>query len=362
MTAHASNSVVGLKLQKRLLERQLEEVEAKFRIHKRRMDKRQLRQRPELPHLQPPAGPSGRGRPAPPRAHELLRNPLPVRLRPLLDPSPVTLNQRGLTLLKRNSELRTRQQLRRKHVRPKLPKILVGTGAPAKTRAFKPRTKLAPSLFPRAYQRGELPCKVLFKASGNSIEWTTPLAELQFDKYLPIFFDGMRELEAPYQFLAREGVREIMLFLRSRPEVAVRCVPRLVGPMRTNLSTRVPSIVITTLQCCQDLLKVHPNVGKALVPFYPQVLSMFNLFSTWRQNIGDAMVGAAADIGDLVRDTLELMERTGGKDADLKIKHMVPCYESCMRIEKAAPPPPDPEELQRAVTPYEDNRSSVNFR
>ena len=36
------------------------------------------------------------------------------------------------------------------------------------------------------------------------------------------------------------------------------------------------------------------------------------------------------NIGDLVNETLELMELTGGEDAFINIKYMIPTYESCM--------------------------------
>ena len=36
------------------------------------------------------------------------------------------------------------------------------------------------------------------------------------------------------------------------------------------------------------------------------------------------------NVGDLVQETLELLERYGGEDAFINIKYMVPTYESCM--------------------------------
>lgn len=37
------------------------------------------------------------------------------------------------------------------------------------------------------------------------------------------------------------------------------------------------------------------------------------------------------NIGDLIKETLEMFERYGGEDAFINIKYMVPTYESCMR-------------------------------
>ena len=35
-------------------------------------------------------------------------------------------------------------------------------------------------------------------------------------------------------------------------------------------------------------------------------------------------------IGDVISDTLEILERCGGPDAYINIKYMVPTYESCV--------------------------------
>ena len=36
------------------------------------------------------------------------------------------------------------------------------------------------------------------------------------------------------------------------------------------------------------------------------------------------------NIGDLIQETLEVLERYGGEDAFINIKYMVPTYESCL--------------------------------
>ena len=36
------------------------------------------------------------------------------------------------------------------------------------------------------------------------------------------------------------------------------------------------------------------------------------------------------NIGDLIQDTLEVLEKRGGPDAFINIKYMIPTYESCV--------------------------------
>lgn len=36
------------------------------------------------------------------------------------------------------------------------------------------------------------------------------------------------------------------------------------------------------------------------------------------------------NLGDLIEETLQLLEKSGGEDAFVNIKYMVPTYESCL--------------------------------
>ena len=51
------------------------------------------------------------------------------------------------------------------------------------------------------------------------------------------------------------------------------------------------------------------------------------------ENIGDKIDYSQKNqdnIGELITETLELMEKHGGEDAYINIKYMVPTYESCL--------------------------------
>ena len=75
------------------------------------------------------------------------------------------------------------------------------------------------------------------------------------------------------------------------------------------------------------------TIGEALVPYYRQILPVMNLFKTSNANIGDKIDYSQKNkdnVGDLVQQTLELMEKHGGEDAYINIKYMVPTYESCL--------------------------------
>ena len=49
--------------------------------------------------------------------------------------------------------------------------------------------------------------------------------------------------------------------------------------------------------------------------------------------LGDAIAYSQQkreNVGDLIQETLEIFEKTGGPDAFINIKYMIPTYESCL--------------------------------
>lgn len=64
--------------------------------------------------------------------------------------------------------------------------------------------------------------------------------QLDFHHYLPIFFDGLRELEMPYAFLAEQGVYD-MLSAGSNKVLPV--IPQLIIPIKSE-QRRCTGIVV----------------------------------------------------------------------------------------------------------------------
>lgn len=58
---------------------------------------------------------------------------------------------------------------------------------------------------------------------------------------------------------------------------------------------------------------------------------MFHLI--FKVNLGDKIEYSQRkneNLGDLIQQTLEILEKNGGEDAYINIKYMIPTYESCM--------------------------------
>eukprot|EP00904_Undaria_pinnatifida_P003430 jgi/Undpi1/13088/HiC_scaffold_8.g02750.m1 len=199
--------------------------------------------------------------------------------------------------------------------------------APPKAGAWR-RRPIAATLFRKYYVRGDLPICVDHRGQRNGIRWTIPPAELDFHVYLPIFFDGLREVEDPYRFLAVQGTLDM---IEGAPEKVLPVIPQLVLPTKTALNTREPRIICPTLKILQQMILLCPMIGQALVPYYRQILPVFNLFRGKNANMGDSIdynQRSRTNIGELVMETLEVMEQFGGPDAFINIKYMIPTAEA----------------------------------
>jgi hypothetical protein len=65
------------------------------------------------------------------------------------------------------------------------------------------------SEFRRFYDRGDLPIAIEH-AQQNRIFWKVDVMQLDYHHYLPIFFEGIREKQEPYRFLAIQGVFDML--------------------------------------------------------------------------------------------------------------------------------------------------------
>nr|XP_020446837.1 parkin coregulated gene protein [Monopterus albus] len=184
--------------------------------------------------------------------------------------------------------------------------------------------------FRKFYERGEFPVALQFSAKGNCIAWKVAFEKLDYHHLLPLFFDGLCETAHPYEFLARQGVHDLLK--NGGPKIQP-VVPQLIIPIKNALNTRNRQVICTTLKVLQHLVMSGDMVGEALVPYYRQILPILNIFKNMNINSGDGIDYSQQkreNIGDLIQETLEVFERYGGEDAFINIKYMVPTYESCM--------------------------------
>ncbi|KAJ3299437.1 hypothetical protein HK104_008943 [Borealophlyctis nickersoniae] len=203
----------------------------------------------------------------------------------------------------------------------------LGVGGTSMFAAGKPREHTS---FRKLYDRGDFPISVNHDAKGNKINWKVDIEKLDYHHYLPLFFSGLCETEEPYAFLARQGIHDL---LDKGGNKILPVVPQLIIPIKKALNTRNIHVITTTLKVLQHLVESADMVGEALVPYYRQILPIFNLFKNKNVNLGDGIYYSQQkreNIGDLIQETLEKFELTGGEDAFINIKYMVPTYESVL--------------------------------
>jgi len=200
--------------------------------------------------------------------------------------------------------------------------------------AFAERPNPPNTEFRRFYERGDLPMQVYHGGVTNRIAWKIDLTKLDYHHYLPIFFDGLREVEQPYAFLSEQGVYDMMT---SGWQKVLPVIPQLIIPIKTALNTRKKDVIVKVLKVMQALVMCDtvPEgqhlIGQALVPYYRQILPVLNLFCRQSDNLGDGIdygQQRRENLGELIIETLEHFEVHGGEDAFINIKYLVPTYQS----------------------------------
>jgi hypothetical protein len=199
--------------------------------------------------------------------------------------------------------------------------------SPPKAGALRKRP-IGKTTFRKFYDRGDLPIQIFHGGCGGKIAWKVDIEKLDYHHYLPIFFDGCQEKEDPCRFLAVQGVYDM---LDKGGSKILPVVPQLIIPVKIALNTRDTEIMCTMMKILQHLVKSGEMIGEALVPYYRQILPVFNLYKNANKNQGDLIEYGQRkrmNMGDLIAETLDLFESSGGEDAFINIKYMIPTYES----------------------------------
>lgn len=89
-----------------------------------------------------------------------------------------------------------------------------------------------PTEFIRFYKRGDLPIIVERNdiRSGVKLKWKVDIEHLDYHHYLPIFFDGLREIKEPYGSIAERAAHDM---LEHCPHKTINCVPQLIIPLKS---------------------------------------------------------------------------------------------------------------------------------
>ena len=209
---------------------------------------------------------------------------------------------------------------------------VIDVGTPPSAGAWKSNLSMctAPD-FRRFYDRGDLPCIVEHGAHRN-LHFLVDPDKLDYHYYLPLFMDGIREQTEPYKFIANEGVRVLLKKGETNYKV-LATIPQLIIPLRAALITKIPAAMLSACEIIQSICHLGNGCGEALVPYYRQLLPMMRQFMEKNANLGDEFDTKSLKhqrLADVIAETLEAMERSGGEDAFVNLKYMIPSFESAI--------------------------------
>ncbi|POM80078.1 Sporangia induced parkin coregulated protein [Phytophthora palmivora] len=101
-------------------------------------------------------------------------------------------------------------KLNRFHLQGEKHEILSPRSRHQQPQAFRERSNPPDTSFRRFYERGDLPIQIDHGGVRNMVAWKVDITKLDFHHYLPIFFDGLREVEEPYAFLSEQGIKDML--------------------------------------------------------------------------------------------------------------------------------------------------------
>jgi len=201
------------------------------------------------------------------------------------------------------------------------------------------RSSARSTAFAIAYGRLGFPLATVHGVvDGQRLRWLVPPKLVDYDAYLPVLADGLRERPMPYGACATFGLWELLAW-DSPGDRVLSALPQTVFPIRRALDVG-PRDWPTTVRALKSLQKLSSAgrkglVGPAMVPYYRQLLSPINRYQHSGAGViaTDGLdVNVTYNLSNLCHDTLCVLERTGGACAYSSIKSVVPTYQSCIAV------------------------------
>ncbi|MCQ2817301.1 MAG: parkin coregulated gene family protein [archaeon] len=167
--------------------------------------------------------------------------------------------------------------------------------------------------FGYVYSAGGIPVRIEHGNVKMKLKWDIDPEFLDYDPTLIICFEGLLETKHPYNFAAKQCVRELLLAPRAAEKVKPM-LQRLINPLRAALTSNNPEVFLEAM-CVTEALS--GLVKEELNPYLHFFLQMINKRSF---NI---------NYKERVFDLLRVLESNGGEDALKIIKLKIPTYVSC---------------------------------
>ena len=83
-----------------------------------------------------------------------------------------------------------------------------------------------------------------FYGANRKLVWKVKVDVLDYHHYLPIFFDGLREVREPHKFLTSSAIDDM---LEHGPNKVLPVLPQLIIPIKLALNTKIAEVIVVTL-------------------------------------------------------------------------------------------------------------------
>ncbi|CAP20383.1 Protein CBG23554 [Caenorhabditis briggsae] len=193
------------------------------------------------------------------------------------------------------------------------------------------------SQFRALFSRGDLHVRIVHSGGPGEkpreLRWAKDPSQMKNEtvcNLLAKFATGMSLLDHPYRFVAETGITDLLIALRNHQSIVI-VLPQLVRGIRSGLYS---FDVEKKKFCLKTLSRITSmqGIGAQLVPFYRQLLPPLRTVRQSRSRSDRVHYDKGRQIEEIITSTLNDLERTGGPNALINIKYLIPHYESCQYV------------------------------
>lgn len=166
--------------------------------------------------------------------------------------------------------------------------------------------------FGHVYSAGGIPCRIEHGNVNMKLVWSIPPESLEYDPTLIICFEGLLETVHPYNFAAKQCVREL-LTAKGAEEKVIPILGRLIPHLKNALICDKPETFVEAMNVVEllsDLVKEQLN---PYLHFFLQSINKRSFNLKYKERVFDIM---------------RILEMNGGEEAFREIKKKVPTYMS----------------------------------
>lgn len=166
--------------------------------------------------------------------------------------------------------------------------------------------------FGHVYSAGGIPCRIEHGNVNLKLIWSIPPESLEYDPTLIICFEGLLETLHPYNFAAKQCVREL-LTAKGAEEKVIPILGRLIPHLKNALICDNPDTFVEAMNVVEllsDLVKENLN---PYLHFFLQSINKRSFNLKYKERVFDLM---------------RVLETNGGEEALKEIKKKIPTYMS----------------------------------